>query len=566
MTTSVEVGGIVVRLLADAKQLEAALSKGSADLKKFGGEADKTGRQVKASADATTSAITGVVTRLGGLLAAYVSVSSAIQAFNNAMSNVTALDHLSQATGVGIERLSELRNIALAMGVDFDTLGRTLAQFGPRMNEALSSPTSRGSQALRALGVEVRDAQGNIRQLDELLPTLAERFSQFANGSNKAAISAALFGEEAGPKMLALLNKGKDGLEEIRRTLGSTYTAEDVERVRSYREALASLQVVFEKAVITIARFFDAFMRHRGAMPGAEGEVERLTEAVRRQEMRVRSLSEVMDSSMRLRGRIAQGDKDAHERAQVTLEDLRGQLAAEQALAAMRESAYGQRQRQVQQAPAMDPFALEKAQIALDRIMERLSGQRDIFDSINLSWEEHSRVVQQALAQIDRTHEQGHRREAARHRLAMDQRRQEQQSILDTVTATANAITAIWPKQKGAAIAAAIINTAVGVTNALKQGVPPWNFAQAALIAAAGAAQIAQIRSTSETGGSSTAAPTPTAAPVEAQEAGPSRSLHIQGVDPASWFSGRQVEELIRSINTEVQNGATLISTRNLPI
>jgi hypothetical protein len=218
------------------------------------------------------------------------------------------------------------------------------------------------------------------------------------------------------------------------------------------------------------------------------------------------------------------------------------------------------------QAPAMDPFALEKAQTALDRIMDRLSGQRDIFDPINLSWEEHSRVVQQALAQIDRAHESGHRKEHARFRIEQNLRRQEQQAILDTVTATANAITAIWPKQKGAAIAAAIINTAVGVTNALKQGVPPWNFAQAALIAAAGAAQIASIRSTNEDGSGSTASPTPTQAQAEPEQAAPSRSLFIQGVDPAAFFSGRQVEELIRSINSEVQNGATLIATRNLPI
>jgi hypothetical protein len=44
------------------------------------------------------------------------------------------------------------------------------------------------------------------------------------------------------------------------------------------------------------------------------------------------------------------------------------------------------------------------------------------------------------------------------------------------------------------------------------------------------------------------------------------RALFIQGLDPAALFSGRQVEDLIRAINTEVQNGATLISTRNLPI
>ena len=74
--------------------------------------------------------------------------------------------------------------------------------------------------------------------------------------------------------------------------------------------------------------------------------------------------------------------------------------------------------------------------------------------------------------------------------------------MLAVASQAAQTITALWPKQKGAAIAAAIINTAVGVTKALTLGAPPWNFAMAALVAASGAAQIAAIRSTGEDGNS----------------------------------------------------------------
>jgi hypothetical protein len=97
---------------------------------------------------------------------------------------------------------------------------------------------------------------------------------------------------------------------------------------------------------------------------------------------------------------------------------------------------------------------------------------------------------------------------------------------------------------------------------------PPWNFAQAALVAAAGAAQIAQIRSTNSDGSGAGATPVAAAAaePAQQQQAATGRALFIQGIDPAQVFSGRQLEELIRNINIEVQNGATLISTRNLPI
>jgi hypothetical protein len=559
MADSIEVGNLVVRIIADAKQLETSLAKGSADFRKFGSDADKAGKSVTKSADDMGKALGAVVGRLAGLAAAYVSVTSVIGAFNQAVSNVTQLDHLSQATGVAVERLSELRNIALATGVDFQTVSQAFSQFGARMTEALASSTSRGSQALRALSIDVRDSAGNIRQLDELLPELAQRFSAFANGSNKAALAAAIFGEEAGPKMLALLNRGSAGLEEIRRNLGSTYTAEDAERVRQYQTSVANLQVAFERATAAlVARFGPALTAVANAMADTIAPATRSQEAMRAWETQLAAV-ELMERAL-AEGRMGRHPlhmkqlQETLEKGRERLEQLRQEMVL--AVTPPATPAAGP------QAPAMDPFALEKAQIVLDQLMERLNGQRDIFDSINLSWQEHGEVVQRALQQIDRAHDQQHRREAARHRFEMNQRRQEQQAMLDTASMAASVITQLWPKQKGAAIAAAIINTAVGVTKALSSAPPPWNFIQAALVAASGAAQIASIRSTNEDGnGSGTSAPAPAAVePVVDQ----GRSLTINGVDPGSLFSGGQVRGLIEMINEEVRNGATLISSGRL--
>jgi hypothetical protein len=54
------------------------------------------------------------------------------------------------------------------------------------------------------------------------------------------------------------------------------------------------------------------------------------------------------------------------------------------------------------QAPRLDPFALERAQIVYQQLLERLTGTRSLFDEINFSWQTHSNVVQQAIAQIDK--------------------------------------------------------------------------------------------------------------------------------------------------------------------
>jgi hypothetical protein len=56
-------------------------------------------------------------------------------------------------------------------------------------------------------------------------------------------------------------------------------------------------------------------------------------------------------------------------------------------------------------------------------------------------------------------------------------------------------LTKIFKDNKAASIASAIINTAVAVTKALTAYAPPWSFVMAGLQAAAGAVQIATIRS-----------------------------------------------------------------------
>jgi hypothetical protein len=280
----------------------------------------------------------------------------------------------------------------------------------------------------------------------------------------------------------------------------------------------------------------------------------------------VRSLNDAIESSIRLRGRAAQGDRDALAAAEKQLEELKSQLSAEQALQAMRESSYNQRALQPQQAPAMDPFALEKAQLALQALQDRLLGTRDIFDEINFSWQKHAEVVTAAIEKINQANDQSFRRDAALAQLRRQMRLAEQSAILEVASTAAQTITALWPKQKGAAIAAAVINTAVGITRALATLPPPYSWAQAALIAASGAAQIATISSMNEKGGSA-AAPTPTTDPnAGSDQVSQSRSLTISGIDPNAIFSGQQLEGLIQNINAAVRDGVTLVSTRNMPI
>lgn len=118
--------------------------------------------------------------------------------------------------------------------------------------------------------------------------------------------------------------------------------------------------------------------------------------------------------------------------------------------------------------------------------------------------------------------------------------------------------------RKRAAVAQALVNTALGITGALSSG-KPWAWVEAAAFAAAGAAQVAAIRAqkfNSSGGGSapSPASPSTTSTSSGDGGGGPSRSLLVQGdFDSNSLFTGEAVRNLMDRIAEAQEDGYKVV-------
>jgi hypothetical protein len=92
-----------------------------------------------------------------------------------------------------------------------------------------------GNAAFERMGINVRDAQGNLRGTRDVLGEVADKFQTYSDGAGKAALAQELFGK-AGADLIPLLNQGADGLAEMDRMaeqLGLTIdenTAQSAER------------------------------------------------------------------------------------------------------------------------------------------------------------------------------------------------------------------------------------------------------------------------------------------------------------------------------------------------
>lgn len=184
-------------IAVDAKGVKSATD----DLKKLGdaaGPAEKKATQLgKAIGTVVAAAATGA-------FGAFIKES--IDLADNA-------SKAAQMAGVTTEALTGLQYAAGLADVSAGELNNSL-KF---LNLSISKAAAGGKEAQRAfgdIGVSVRDAAGNLRTADAVLLDVADRFAQYENGAEKAALAQELFGR-SGTALIPLLNSGAAGINEL---------------------------------------------------------------------------------------------------------------------------------------------------------------------------------------------------------------------------------------------------------------------------------------------------------------------------------------------------------------
>ena len=211
----------------------------------------------------------------GGLDLAYASdlVTDSMSALGLSSSDLdTFMDQMaktSQKSNTSVQQLGEailvcagtakmtgqdLDNINTALGVMADN-GIKGAEGGTHLRNvllALSTPTDKGAKQLKQLGVNVYDAQGNMRQLDDVLTDLdksmanmtqAEKTAAIKNIFNKTDIAAVntLLSSTSGrfKELNGLVLDSKDAAQEMADAMESGLAGTE----RSWKSALEGLQI-----------------------------------------------------------------------------------------------------------------------------------------------------------------------------------------------------------------------------------------------------------------------------------------------------------------------------------
>lgn len=218
-------GSIVIDLLMRTGMFETDVARAEKALDKFQKRAVQMGAAVGAAVVAAGTALA-------------VMVKQSI----NSMDDLTKL---AQSVGTTTEDLSALAYAADLSGVSQDNLGTALTRLTKNASDAAQG-IGEAQKGFNALGISVKDAEGNLKSSDQLLQEVAGKFAQFEDGANKTALAVNLFGK-SGADLIPLLNAGAEGIQDMKdeaEELGLTFDQKTGKAAEAFNDNLTRLDAV----------------------------------------------------------------------------------------------------------------------------------------------------------------------------------------------------------------------------------------------------------------------------------------------------------------------------------
>ncbi|HHA2917460.1 TPA: phage tail protein [Stenotrophomonas maltophilia] len=188
----------------------------------------------------TAKSVNGVLANLG----VGVSLAGIGAMIKSSIDSADALDEMAQRTGIAVESLSLLVPAAELSAVSTEKFEAGIKKLATGMLEAATgSETS--AQKFGALGVAVQNQDGTLRDSEQVLLDLADRFKAMPDGAEKAALAVDIFGK-AGAEMIPFLNQGRDGIGALKQEaaeLGLQLSADTAAQAGNFNDALDKLKL-----------------------------------------------------------------------------------------------------------------------------------------------------------------------------------------------------------------------------------------------------------------------------------------------------------------------------------
>lgn len=163
---------------------------------------------------------------------------------------IDRLGKVAKTTGFAAETLQKFQFAAEQSGVSADQAAVALRRFSRRFGEAAKG-TGELLPALKRLGIETRNVDGQVKSAEEILFEFADGIKNAKNESDALSLAFKAFDSE-GAELVETLRQGSDGLREFfneAESLGFVLSTNSISGVERFADELNRLQAVINGVV-----------------------------------------------------------------------------------------------------------------------------------------------------------------------------------------------------------------------------------------------------------------------------------------------------------------------------
>ena len=259
------------------------------DLKRAEKGADASSQKIEGRFKGVSRSFKGMGGALGKVaLGATVAGAGFLLLLKNALSAAEGIGDMAKRANTTAEQLQELRFAVTQNGASIRDADDALVRLNRRLSLFVTTGGGPGALAFEELGIQAKDAEGNIRNSSDVFDEIATKIAAMEDASKAAALASSAFGEDAGPRLVPLLKQGEEGMRAAReeaRRLGLVLDNDTVDAAAEASARLRSLGQIIQtgltNALVTAAPLItDLAERMFRALPTIIAWIDRIGQAI----------------------------------------------------------------------------------------------------------------------------------------------------------------------------------------------------------------------------------------------------------------------------------------------
>lgn len=183
----------------------------------------------------------------GASIAGYFALSNLRDSVKQSLDLADSLGKMSQKVGISVDSLYSMQAAGKLADVDLQTLEKSLGKFNKGLGTAQEG-SGDTENALKNLGISLKDSSGHLKTSDQYLFDVADRFKAMPDGIAKSTLAMQLFGK-SGADMIPLLNGGSEALQQYSGVM-DTQTAQAAEK---FNDSLTTVGLAVDVVWIQMA-------------------------------------------------------------------------------------------------------------------------------------------------------------------------------------------------------------------------------------------------------------------------------------------------------------------------